>query len=353
MNPSQGRTFTRYVKALGIARGDPVGAMAYAESQNWLDSRAIVQSLKTAVSQVGISDYALPTPAEFDFSEFVRPLTVIGKLAGLRRVPARMRVIAATSGSTAFWSGERNPRPISRLTLAGDTLEELSVIAMLVVTNELLRSSSPSAEAVLTRDLAAAIVQAMDSAFIDHLNAGSAGVKPAAISYGTTALHSTGSSLTQTDADLGLMIKTLSDIGSNLEFATWILRPRTALYFSRLRGTGGNLAHPQMSVQGGTLLGLPAIVSTGVPLDDVGSPVTGFTQITLLDPSQILVADDGGGALQVSEQSTLEMTDSPSGGTTSLVSMWQAESACLKLTRWANWQRCRDGMAQVLDQVTF
>lgn len=353
MNPTKGLTSVRFIKSLAIAKGDVAGALAYAQSQNWSNTSQVVESLKTAISAEGTSDYSLATPASFDFAEFIRPLTILGKLTGLRKVPARTRLISATAGSSASWSGERAPRPISRMTFEGSTLEQLSVISMLVTTRELLRSSSPSAEALLSRDLAAAAVASMDEAFIDDANAGSAGVKPASISYGTAPIHSTGSSLAQIDADLGLMIQALSDAGSDLTFATWVLRPRTALYLARLRGTGGALAHPGMTAKGGVLLGLPAITSASVPLDDVGSPVSGFSQITLLDPSQILVSDDGGGLIEISEQSTIEMTDSPNGGTTSLVSMWQSDSACLRIHRYANWKRCRDGMARVLDQVSY
>lgn len=350
MNPTRGQTFARYIKALAVAKGDIGGATAFAESQNWNNSHAVVSSLKSAITATGTDDVALPTPAAYDLADFVRPLTILGKLNGLRRVPARVRMIAATSGSTAYWSGEKNPRPISRMTLTGSTLEQLSIISMLVVTRELLQSSAPSAESILARDLAAAAAAAMDSAFIDPANAGSAGVKPASITNGVTAIHSSGSTLAQIDADLALLIQALSDAGSDLTFATFILRPRTALYLSLLRGTGGALAHPGMSVKGGILAGLPAIVSAASP-SDVGSPTLGG-EITLLDPSQILVADDGGSKLEISEQTSISMSDSPTSPST-MTSLWQTEACALKISRYANWIRCRDGMAVALDQVAY
>src|SRR5256885_16339618 len=156
----------------------------------------------------------LPTPASADFAEFVRPLSVIGKLAALRRVPARTRLIAATSGSGAFWSGERNPRPISRATFSGSTLEQLSITAMLVVTRKLLTSSRPGAESILSRDLAAAAVEALDRSFLDPSNSGVVGAKPASITSGVTAIHSSGSTLAQIDSDLSLLIQALSDARS-------------------------------------------------------------------------------------------------------------------------------------------
>jgi HK97 family phage major capsid protein len=350
MNPSRGQIFTRTIKALGVAKGDASGAVAYAESQNWSNVRDVVTSIKAAVSAESISDYALPTPAAFDLSEFIRPLTIIGRLVGLRRVPARVRMIAATSGSGAFWSGEKNPRPLTRMTFQGSTLEPLSVVAMLVTTVELLRSSAPSAESILSRDLASAAVQAMDQAFIDPANAGIDNVKPAAVTNGVSAIHSSGASLAGIDADLALLIQALSDAGSDLQFATFVLRPRTALYLSGLRGTGGALAYPGMGVKGGTLAGLPALVSAASP-SDVGSPQEGG-EITLLDPSQILVTDDGAGKVEVSEQTSIAMVDNPAAPA-SMVSMWQTESVCLRSVRYANWQRVRPGMAQVLDAVAY
>ncbi len=346
-----GSTFVRTVKALGVARGDAVGAMAYASSQNWGNAHEIVASIKAAVTAERTSDYLLPTPAQSDFAAFIRPQTILGKLIGLRRVPSRVRVIAATSGSTAFWSGEAAPRPMSRMTFSGSTLEPLSIVAMLVTTAELLRSSSPSAESILSRDLAAAAVQAADETFIDPANAGIAGVKPAAITNGVTAIHSAGSTLANLDSDLALLIEALSDAGSDLSFATFVMRPRTALWLSGLRGSGGTLAYPGMGVKGGTLLGLPAIVSAAVP-SSVGSPAEGGN-ITLLDPSQVEYLDEGAGAIEVSEHGSVQMSDVPGSGATTLTSLWQTDSACLKTTRYLGWQAVRSGMAQLVDQVAY
>jgi HK97 family phage major capsid protein len=333
--------------------------MAYAQSQNWPNAREVVESLRrhemvkmAAVSPIGTSDYALPTPAAFDFADFIRPLTIIGRLPGLRRVPSRTRLIAATSGSSAYWSGERNPRPISRATFAGSTLEPLSVIATLVVTRELLTSSTPDAESVLSRDLAAATVQAMDQAFIDPSNAGIAGVMPASITSGVTKIHSSGSTLAAIDNDLPILVQAAADAGSDLVYGAWVMRPRTWLFLKQLRGTSGAPAFPGLtSVRGGgELLGFPVIVSAASP-SDVGSPAEGG-DITFLDASQILVADDGASAFEVSTQTSLAMADNPTAPST-VVSMFQTESAALKITRYANWQRCRNGMAQVLDQVAY
>ena len=354
----RGQLATKFMKALGVAAGDFGGAIAFSESQgaSWRDVPQALRAQLAAVSPMGTTDYAPPTPAAFDFAEFIRPLTIIGKLTALRRVPFRVRTIAATSGSSAYWSGEKNPRPISRMTFAGSTLEQLSVTAMVVVTRELFISSAPSAESILSRDLAASAVAAMDSTFIDPSNAGIIGVKPAAITSGgapgAPIVHSSGITLAAVDNDLPILIQALSDAGSNLLYATWIMRPRTWVALKAMRGSGGARAFAGLTTvrDGGELLGFPVIVSGASP-SDIGSPIEGG-DLVLLDPSQILLWDDGGGALEVSTNTALAMSDAPTAPSTQ-VSMFQTESAALKTVRYANWQRCRAGMVQVLDQLLF
>ena len=110
----RGQLSVRMIKALAVAKNDPSGAIAYAQGQGWLDGDLIEKSIQMAsVTATGTDDVGRPSPASFDFSEFIRPMTVLGKLVGLRRVPSRTRLISATSGSTSYWSGERAVRPIS------------------------------------------------------------------------------------------------------------------------------------------------------------------------------------------------------------------------------------------------
>ena len=114
----------------------------------------------------------------------------------------------------------------------------------------------------------------------------------------------------------------------------------------------GAPALPGMTAKGGTLLGFPAITSAHVPVE-AGSPGDGDTSITLLDPAQILVADEGRGNIEVAMEASLQMEDVPVAGATNLVSLYQTHTAALRLTRYLNWVRCRDGMAQVLNSVAY
>jgi HK97 family phage major capsid protein len=345
-------TFAQTIKAIHVGQGNEKLAISWVETQCLPNVRAVVESIKAAVDANSTISHPLASPASLDFADLVRPLTIIGKLASLRRVPSRVRAISAIAGSGASWAGEAQPRPISRMTLAGDILEQLSVISIVVCAVELLQSSAPSADSLIERDCAAAAVQALDVAFIDPDNSGQANVMPASITNGVSPIPSTGQTLANIDTDLAALIQALSNAGSDLTTAVFILNPRTALFLSRLRGSGGALAYPEMGVGGGVLLGLPAITSAAVPIA-VGSPGVGLSSITLLDQSQVLISDDGAASFSVHAEASVQMKTAPGSGAQQLVGLFQTNSAAIKSVRFANWKRCRDGVAQVLTNVAY
>jgi len=80
----------------------------------------------------------------------------------------------------------------------------------------------------------------------------------------------------------------------------------TASHLALLRGTGGAAAYPSITPQGGSLLGLPVLISSVCELDQ--SPTSRF--IALLNPSQIFYADEGI-ELSATNQGALEMLDNP------------------------------------------
>jgi hypothetical protein len=65
----------------------------------------------------------------------------------------------------------------------------------------------------------------------------------------------------------------------------WCLNTSSAAYLARLRGSGGALAHPNCTVKGGTLLGLPVLTSANIARSGSPSPRTSY--VALVDASRI------------------------------------------------------------------
>ena len=352
VNSHLGRTFARCAKSLAIATGEPGTAIGYAQSQNWNDAAAVVDHHKAVLTGLSTSDPP-PTAVGLDLSAAVRPRTVLGQLPSIRRVPLRTRVLTVNSGSSpAAFVGEGQPIPVSKMDLAGDTLPPLKVAALTISTMELVRSSTPAAENVLTDDLVAACAQGVDMAFLDPANAGAVRVSPASITYGIPQRVSSGSSVANIYADLGLMAQDLVAAGSTLTYAAWVIRPATLVSMCGMHDASGALAFPGLSVLGGTLMGLPVIAAGNLP--PPGSPAS--SNILLVDGSQVLLGDDGQAEIEISTSAALQMDDAPTnsaddGTGTTLVSLYQAEAVGIRSTLWMNW-KLRRPFVSVLSGVT-
>lgn len=359
-NPRAGLMVARYLRSLQVAHKADAGreaAAAFASSQNWERAGTIVAALqKSGVGASTDADLAL-APLSTDLAEVVRPLTILGRLQGVKRVPFYSRLIGMSAGTSAHWIGRGVAAPLSRATFsAPETLDRRKVAALLVTTDEFLRDGAPAAERALVADLAGAVAAALDEAFIAVGNTGDDQV-PASITSAGASTPSTGSSLAQVDTDLSGLVDDLLDAGENLATATWILHPRSATFLARLRGTGGALAFPNLNVRGGEIFGLPAIVSAGVP---VTADTAATTQISLISGDGVLLCDEDEAELSFARHASIEMDDTPTGNTSTpvaasahQVSMFQTDSVGVQIVRSINWLPRRATVSSTLTSVSY
>jgi hypothetical protein len=94
---------------------------------------------------------------------------------------------AAVTGSAKVM-----PKPLTAFNVDKTTLSPLKCANIVVLTEELLRRESYSAETLVRDEMQNALVQLIDTAFIDPANAGTANVKPASIANGAPHSAATG-----------------------------------------------------------------------------------------------------------------------------------------------------------------
>jgi Phage capsid family. len=82
-------------------------------------------------------------------------------------VPFNVSVPAQTGGGTYQWVGQGAPKPVGKLAFSTITLSILKAAGIIVITEELARTSTPSAEEVIRRDMIAGIAAFLDTQFID------------------------------------------------------------------------------------------------------------------------------------------------------------------------------------------
>ena len=115
--------------------------------------------LKAAVAAGTTTDTTWASPlvqlqnATSEFLDLLRPATIIGRIPGLTRVPFNIRIPSMTTDPTAYWVGEGGTKPVSAAAFDTQTLTFAKAVGLTVITEELLRFSTPSAEALLRNGL--------------------------------------------------------------------------------------------------------------------------------------------------------------------------------------------------------
>jgi HK97 family phage major capsid protein len=284
--------------------------------------------------------------ATSDFVALVRDNTIIDRVPNFRRVPLNVAVPAVTADANAHQVGEGVTKPLSKFSTELLTVTPRKIAAAVVVTRELLRFSSGLADSMLAMELARAVGAVADRRFLDPDAAGS-------ITNGATVINSGGGSLVQLDADFKAMLKALAASGDEaLTNAVWIMPSAVAIYLAGVRGTGGALAYPLVTAKGGSLMGVP-VFTTGA-LNATGSPAE--YALTLLDPQQILLGDEGNIAITVAEHATVQLDDAPDSpptASTVTMSLWQANRAAPRAERWVGWQRVSTASVVTMDNIQW
>ncbi len=344
-NAPKGTDFIRFVKAVALSNGNPAQALEVAKGLKYGNRVENVLKAAIAAGTTTSADFTAlvePRMMTSEFIELLRPATIVGKLSQVRHTPANIKIPKQTTGTSVNWIGEGAPAPITNSAYADLEVGDHKVGAIAVFTEELLRRSDPAVDSMVQTDLSAAIVNAVDIAFIDSANAGLAGVKPASITNGAASAAASGANAAAVRADVKAAKKAAIAANQSLASGAWIMHPVTALSLeSMVNGTTGIREFPLInSVDGGYFEGLPVVLSTNVPGDD-----TAGYSVVLVVQGEILLAE-GGLSIDVSREASLQMDTAPTNDAktptaTPVVSLWQTGAIGIKAIRGITWTRRR------------
>ncbi len=356
----KGRLFTRVAMAMMAGKGNPQDTLQYAKQFGDTPEVAQVLSMppamlqKAAVAPGTTTDPAWAAPLvawqvmASEFVELLRPATVVGRIPGLRNVPFNIKFPIQTAGSTVAWVGEAKPKPVSKLAFQTGQMDETKIAGIVVITQELARFSSPSAEALVQSDLTAAIAQFIDAQFLDPAVAPLQGVHPGSITNGIAGIPSSGTDPTSLRRDIYTLFSNFAAANLGTAGAVWIMPDTALIALSMMVGPLGQPAFPGTGDRGNpTLFGLPVISSQVVP--DTVSPAGDM--IVLVRAPDILLADDGGVTIDVSSEAALQMSDGPDDpvtAATTMVSLWQNNLVGIRAERFIHWKRRRDAAVQYI-----
>lgn len=355
-----GTMFTRFVLALARSKGDLVLAERHVlGNEQWMaETPEIAEIMKTAVNAGTTSDSTWAAPLVnyqimvSEFIEYLRPRTIIGRIPGLRRVPFKIKIPRQTGAATVNWVGEGKVKPLTSMAFDTVTLEFAKIAGIIPLTEELVRFSNPSAEALVREELANAIIQFMDSQFVDPTKA-SNDVSPASITYGVTPDAPSGTTAAAFRADAKTLLGNMYAAG-HASSLVWIMTQQQALALSLMQNSLGQPQFPGITPEGGTLLGYPVVASENIPAAG-GSPTDGYPIIIARAPD-ILLADDGQVTIDASREASLQMEtapDSPPTASTNMVSLWQHNMIAIKAERYINWGKARSTAVDLIQGARY
>jgi HK97 family phage major capsid protein len=268
------------------------------------------------------------------FVELIRPLTVLGRLQGVRRAPFNILVPRAVGGTLVNWVGQAASKPVGEMEFDHIFMKVTKLAGLTVLTRDLVRLADPAAEQLVAADLASAVSLLVDRTFVSD-DAAVDGVSPAGILNGATEVPSTGSSASEVEADVQNL---LDAITVPLRNPYIIMAPATAIYLASLRDTNGARVFPTVNAQGGDLFGIPVITSANAV--DV---------IAFVDAAYVLLADDGDVNVRVATSATLDMM----GGDSPAFSLFQKNCVAVLAERYVNWELTNGGAVSYISGAAF
>jgi HK97 family phage major capsid protein len=333
-NAPKGSAFTRTAMILAKAKGDLSLAKSLAEAHYKDD--AVVNGIVKAAVAAGSTTVAawagnLVYPETYggDFIELLYPQTVVGRLAA-RKVPFNVRIAGQTGGQSVGWVGEAAPAPVTSAAFNAVFLTWSKVYALSILSDEIIRFSNPAAEALVQADLIKATAQGIDTTFLGAA-AAVANVSPAGMMNGVTAVVATGADYESLRKDVQALLAPAIAANYNLQTAVLVMSPARALAIGSMLTPLGVLAFPNLTMEGGYLMGVKVITSNNVS----GSV------IQLLIQDEIFISEDAGPQIDISREASIIMDSNPAGAASAPVSMFQNNLVAIRIGQFINWSKRR------------
>jgi len=291
----------RMIRALAAGKGDPEKAAHFAKKQ-WGDEE-IAKALTTSTDETGGGGgFLVPEEYSTELIEYLRPLSVVRTMNPVI-VPmpvGSISIPAMTGGATAEYIGEGSNIGVSQPAFGQIKLTWKKLATLVPISNDLIRFSSPQADAIVRDDLVAAMAQREDAAFIrdDGTNDTPKGLRYWIADDNIIPANGTVN-LANVAIDLGKAILALEE--NNIKFLRpgWLISPRTKYYLTTLTDDNGNYVFKD-EMAGGTLLNFPFAVTSQIP-SNLGTGAN-ESEVYFVDFADAIIGESSLVELAVSEE---------------------------------------------------
>lgn len=291
----------RLIRIYGAANGDPTRAERLAKSREFDDGNRDWQA-RALVAGIGASGgFMVPEEYYPEVIELLRNRAVMRKLGALQ-IPmegGNLTMPRLQGGATAGYVGEATATNASQEQFGQVKFVERKLMALVPVSNDLLKFASPQADEVVLNDMIAQIAVAEDAAFI---RGSGTQFTPKGMRYwapaGTNVLTSAGTGLTNFVTDLEAMESALEGANVRMINPAIVLNPRSKNSIKLLQATTGQFVFRD-EMREGTLDGYPFGFTNNIP-KNLGSGSQ--TEWYLVDMADAVIADVPGLEIEISRE---------------------------------------------------
>ena len=293
------------ILTLAAAKGDTERAAKHAAKVYGKDD-PVTKALLAAEGDAG--GFLIQEDYASDVIELLRPASVVRSQNPII-IPmpkGTFTLPKLAGGATASYISESENLPVTEPSLGQLKLTFKKLAAIVPISNDLIRYSTPQASEVVTNDLVSAIGQREDLAYLrnDGTLDTPRGLKSWVPAANVTTANATVN-LANVTTDLGAAVLTL--MGGNVRMIrpAWFMAPRSFMYLATVRDANGNMAYREELMQG-RLWTYPVGITTQIPVNlgttgnssevylcDMADAVIGEATSLLLDTSAEAAYHDG------------------------------------------------------------
>lgn len=222
-------------------------------------------------------------------------------------LPPNTRTVAITAGGTGSTPGEGKPVAMTQLELSGDTLSARVSYGLVAITAEVLKAGQGFE--ILNTRLRRAVTREVDGAIL------------------SSVIDVTGVISNSATGDFAADLKTaVTAMETSADSAVFAIAPPAVVKAAAFeRGSGGAPTFPNVKINGGDANGITVLPSDAL-----------VDKTVIIDARQCAAFTTGPAVVTYSDQATLQLSDSPSPGSTQLVSLYQTNARAIKVQRqWA------------------
>lgn len=309
----KGQAMGRYMRAFIAGDSKPEGA------EHWLrkwgdedlaeDTKMYFEKDAQMATNPNLGGYLIPPAVSNDVVELLRPASVVRRLGAvvLPMDRGNFSIPRVTQGSTAYYQGEGENITKSKMKFGQIQLIFKKLTALVPVSNDLIRYSSPGADAIVRDDMVRSVAQRENQAF---LRDNGTDATPKGLLYWCPDANKIDANqtvnLANVTTDLGNMLLKLLNNDIPMTRPVWIMSPKIWNYLTTVQNANGFFVYRDEMVNNQTLWGWPFAMSTAVPVNlgtdgdqsemylvDMADMIIGESLTPRIDSSPLAAYHDG------------------------------------------------------------